>query len=174
LTWTPEASIKAELHPGENLRWVGSPSFRALLFSQLYGIAFGLVFAAVSGRTLFNGTAKGLGFYIVCLFALIGVATSVGAAWPVLAVGRMAYAVTDRRLLIVRDFLWRKVIAVAPTGINIVEHRARANGSGSVTFRRDVEDRDSEGSTVTKLAFLGVRDVANAVREITRLRDAAQ
>jgi hypothetical protein len=156
-----------------------------MLGNQTFRIGFGVVFTGVSVHTtmpsLRDFIAKGtvvsfssiLPFGFAALFVLVGCSIVAGAIWRVLSVWRTAYAVTNRRVLIVNNFIRRNVLAVAPDGLNALDWNEGGDGSGSVTFRRETVN-DGEGTSVTKLAFVGVRDVRNAVRELEKLRQAAR
>ncbi len=178
MIWTPHEAVKTELQPGETVRWIGTPSFTAMLRTQLFQIIFAV---AWTGFCLpFLPSALNEPFFERIgwnLFSLIASIVGVGfglwifgnAIWSTLAAWRTAYAVTDRRILIVSDLGWRHVLAVAPNAINTIERSERSNGRGSITFRRETVDT-SDGPTTTTVSFVGVRDVRNAAREIEKLR----
>ena len=181
MVWTPEAAIRDELQPNESIRWLGTPSFFPMLWTQTFSIGFGIVFAGIP----LSGGIKAAGDYVATgdksklitalitgVFVLIGCGIVLFALWTVLSVWRTAYAVTNRRILIVTNFVTRRILAIAPGGINAIEWNVRGNNSGSVTFRRETST-DSEGTTTTNLKFVGVRDVRGAVKEIEKLRNDA-
>ena len=103
------------------------------------------------------------------LFIAAGLKFSYRALLDVLAVDRTAYAITDRRVLVVRLFLGKRIQSIMPDAINIVEHKLGADGYGSVFFRRDdVHGLDASGTQ--KLGFRGVPDVVGAVHALDQLR----
>jgi hypothetical protein len=182
MSWTPESMVRAELQPGETIRWLGTPSFVPMFVNQAPQFFFGLVFLTLPGSGFWSlavefaegKTATGSIAFILFLgiFVCIGFLGSAGALWNVLATWRTVYAVTDRRLLIISGFHRHHVLAVAPSAINAVERRERSDGSGSVTFRRETVDT-GEGTSTKKLMFVGVRDVREAANQIEKLRNAA-
>lgn len=114
------------------------PSFRSTLLHSLPQIAFGLVFVIAPfastvawSENLLANFARAV---IAMLFVAAGLNFSYRALQDVLAVEKTAYAITDRRVLIVRLFLGKRVQSVMPDAINIVEHKLGANGYGSVFF----------------------------------------
>lgn len=176
--WNVETTIKAELQPGEMVRWMGKPTFLPMLTSKFMQIVFGAIFAAVgvqqaipSARSLWLGqTTKDLvPALISAVFIIFGLWSVATACWEALATWRTAYAVTNRRVLIVRRLFRKRVLAFAPAGINAVETRENFDGSGTVVFRREIV-RGGEGDAEVKLAFVGISDVGNAAREIEKLR----
>ena len=103
------------------------------------------------------------------LFIAIGLNFSCRALLDVLAVGRTAYAITDRRILVVRLFPGKHVQSIMPDTINIVEHKLGTNGCGSVFFREnDVHGLDASGTQ--KLGFRGISDVVGAIHALNQLR----
>ena len=165
--------VGPELTFGEHIRWMGMPSFRSILLRSLPPIAFGLVFIIVPFIPTVtwseNLPANFPKAAIAMLCVAVGSNSSYRALLDVLTVGKTAYAVTDRRILVVRLFLGRRVQSIMPDAINIVEHKRGANGYGSVFFRRDdVHGLDANGTQ--KLGFWGVPDVIGAVRALDQLR----
>ena len=47
------------------------------------------------------------------------------------------YAISDRRLLIIRNWPRRKVTSYGPDDIDVIERRERKDGSGDLIFRRE-------------------------------------
>jgi len=178
MVWTPHEAVKTELQPGETVRWIGVPSFTAMLGTQLFLIIFAIAWTCLCVPFLLSALNEPFLEHIGWnSFSLVGSIFGIGfglwmlskAVWNTLAVWRTAYAVTSRRILIVGDLGWRHVLAVAPNAINTIERSERSNGRGSITFRRETVDT-SDGPTTTTLSFVGVSDVQNAAREIERLR----
>lgn len=179
MTWDPDRTIKAELQPGEIVRWTGGPSFLPVLWSQAFTIGFGLVFAGLPAIGIAKGWTdwtKGIepevgivGLLFTSLFVVAGLYIVGGGLFEAFGVWRTVYAVTNRRALIITTFVRRRVLAIAPSGMNALEWHENGDGWGSITIRREVHE-DSEGKNTTKLGFTGVRDVRGAIREIERLR----
>lgn len=176
--WNVETTIKAELQPGEMVRWTGKPAFLPMLMSKLLQIVFGAIFAAVgvhqaipAARSVWFGktTTEFLPAVISAVFITFGLWSVASSCWEAIATARTAYAVTNRRILIVRRLFRKRVLAFAPAGINAVETRENFDGSGTVVFRRELV-RGGEGDAEVKLAFVGISDVGNAAREIEKLR----
>ncbi len=178
MSWEPKNAIATELLDGESALWVGTPSFWPMLRSKVFRILFGGVFAGIALAGMYTSSKGAIpsqqspnGFVAIIpgLFACVGSYISISAVAEACAVGRMAYAVTNQRILVVNHFLKRRVLALAPSAINAVELHEQADGSGSVTFRRETVQTD-DGPSTTTMAFVGVQDVRSAALEIERLR----
>ena len=86
--------------------------------------------------------------------------------------GKTAYAVTDRRILIVTWRFGKRVHSIDPLWINFLEHKVRADGTGSIFFRID-HVNGIESSVTRKSGFEGVGDVLGAVLALDQLRSHA-
>jgi hypothetical protein len=178
MVWTPHEAVKTELQPGETVRWIGAPSFTAMLGTQLFQIIFAIAWTSVCFPFLLGALNEPfferVGWNSISLIgSILGIGFGLwmlgNGVWNSLAAWRTAYAVTDRRILVVSDLGWRHVLTVVPGAINTIERSERSNGRGSITFRRETVDT-SDGPTTTTMSFVGVRDVRNAAREIENLR----
>jgi hypothetical protein len=130
MVWTPHEAVKTELQPGETVRWIGAPSFPAMLRAQLFQIIFAIAWTCFCFPFLLSALNEPFLEHIGWnSFSLITSIVGVGfglwmfsnAVWNTLAAWRTAYAVTNRRILIVSDLGWRHVLAVAPNAINTIE-----------------------------------------------------
>lgn len=178
MPWDPKEAIGNELQPDEVVRWIGAPSFGATLLDQLPQLLLGLVIAGWPSIIIWNDLLERrsstalYGIVFAGIFVIVGLQIAGRAVWNILAVWRTAYAVTDRKLLIVKDFMRRNVLTITQSAINVVERKERPDGSGSVTFRRETIEI-GEGRSTTKLAFIGVPDVRHVAQEIERLREGS-
>lgn len=110
-----------------------------------------------------------LGAVVSVALEVVGLNAFVRALLDVLGTRTTAYAITDRRTLVVRELFGRRANSIAPSRINTVEHRQRADGLGSVLFRvDDVHGIDASG--VQKPGNRWVQDVTGAVRALERPR----
>lgn len=168
---TPEEIIAPELLPGEQVRWLGMSSVRAVLPSGLARMAFGLAFAVgphVSTEPLIGEQA----ILVWLIFPCAGLSIFRSGLVIALTARRTAFAVTDRRVLSVRQFLGRKVHSLPPGAINVLDYHAKSDGSGTIVFR-SVEASTGEGPGAEKTGFHGVKDVAGAHLALLRLRSPA-
>lgn len=176
--------IKAELLPGEAIRWAGKPKFLPVLTKQIRQILVGFLLVGMTVWQVTSiieslGSGKSPGFEgsnseivtqaAACFFFLFGCWGIVGSILRVMEMSRAAYAVTDRRILIVSHLFRKRVQTFAPGSINAVETLQKHDRSGTVTFRRDVV-RGGEGDMIVKSAFIGIDDVLDVAREIEKLR----
>jgi hypothetical protein len=120
--WDVESEIRNELHPAEVVVWIGQPSAWGTFVFKFPDVLFGLIFVIVGSPALFlanNGVvsidkpAGIMGIIFPGIFILLGVAAIAGVVFEVIATSRTAYAATDRRLLIVRNMIRRRVTTIA-------------------------------------------------------------
>jgi hypothetical protein len=174
--------VRAEMLPGEQLRWVGSPSPAALMRSRQGFFWGGLLFLAFSilwemivwfGQ---NASPRPLLLLWGIPFILVGVGLVLYAPASFWLARRMAYAVTDRRVLILEGFPRRRTGSFWPVDLNPLEVTERADGHGDIIFRQRVI-RSEEGSSETlRDGFFGiaaVRDVAGLIDDLRDTRGTA-
>lgn len=167
-----------ELAPGERLVWADRPAPSARRRRWLVPL-FALALAGVAAFwTLQAGEAGS-----VAPFGLVFVA--IGVLIAVRSFRRRArqtvYAVTDRRLLIIRDGRSRRVRSFQPADIASLERRERPDGSGDVIFGQETVIRDdlrlrrdgppSHRVRRNEIGFFGVADVQRVEQAIRELRD---
>ena len=181
MNWNAEEALSAELLDGESITWMGTPTFWPMLRSKIVYVLFYGMFVGVAVEKLGPWSADGLqgrqsppGLTVVLglLFAGFGIYAGGRVIAGVCAYARMAYAVTDRRILVVNHFWTRHVLTFAPDAINIVECREDGGGVGSVLFRR-VRVQTADGPQTSTAGFIGVHNVRMAAVEIERLRNQA-
>ncbi|EJJ28441.1 hypothetical protein PMI11_03350 [Rhizobium sp. CF142] len=130
------------------------------------GIGSGILFPSLNDYMLSDVPKGPTGVFFGLVFFVFGLLAVLRGIRAILATCRTVYAVTDRRLLIVKDLRRKQVTTIAPSAINAVELTQGPDGMGSITFRRETVDDDK----VVKLAFLGVQNVGEAAAEIEKLR----
>ena len=180
--------IKAELQPGETIRWAGKPKFVPVLMKHIWQSAIGFSLIGIAARQVFQiaeplGSGKAPGFggsnneivtqVLACFFFLLGFRIITGSILLTIEMSQAAYAVTNRRILIVSHLFRKRVQAFTPGSINAVETLQKHDRSGTVTFRRDVV-HGGEGDMIVKSAFVGIDDVLDVAREIEKLRLSVQ
>ena len=169
--WDPDQAIRAELLPGETLRWTGRPALLRVLLANAYGILFmlfweGMVLSGVVGTLtgrMANKAGQPVSAVIPAAMSLAGLFGLFRAARPVLASRRTICGVTNRRVLVVSQLRERRVQSVAGTAIGGVETSQRLDGSGTITVREI-------GKNGERLSLAGVPDVRSAAEAIERLR----
>jgi hypothetical protein len=180
------ARLERELAPGERVAWAGHPSPGAYARSAWLLMVFGLLFIAfgvawivatgASGPQL-AGMAVSFSFmWPVGLLPLgVGVLMLLAPVWMSASAGRVVYAVTDRRALVVTPVLFRGVSArsFSPAQLASAERIERADGSGSLVFARDPYSSTSSDGVTThghrSVGFLGLADVKSVERCVREL-----
>lgn len=167
--------VKAEMQPGESLLWAGRPGSAALARSRQKSFWFGLLFL---GFSVFWEVAVGLGhvayprpLLLLCgiPFILVGVGLVLYAPASFWLARRMAYAVTDRRVLILGGFPRGRTESFWPVDLNPLEVIERVDGHGDIIFRQRVVGGEEGSSETLRDGFFGiaaVRDVAGLIDDL--------
>jgi hypothetical protein len=170
----PLAIARAEMAPGESLVWADRAMPRAArlwpitLFGMLV-FAFALFWTARAWQA--GGALAIFGLPFLCIGAgLLG-----APWWQPKRTRHTVYAISDQRLLIIRDWPTRVVRSFAPQDIGRLE---RDDGSGDLVFREEhlpqVTSRRHHGRRpwrTRRIGFFGiaeVRRVEAAVRALQR------
>ena len=148
-------------------------SLRGLALRASPILAFGLLFAIAPVATEAAWPVD-VGPWLLlagikATFFFIGMSVFCRVSLDLLGANTTAYAVTDRRILIVRRWPDERVRSVYPEMINAIEHRVHSDGSGSVFYRKH-DEHGLEASGVVKSGFVAVQDVLGAVRALEQLR----
>jgi hypothetical protein len=179
----PLTNARAEMASGETLIWAET-SLPGHARRRIFPLSLlGWLFLALS--LAWMSRAAGTSIWLL-IMGLPFVAISLGFAalpwwWPALS-RRTVYAISDRRLLIIRDLMKRRVTSYGPDDIDVVERRERRDGSGDVIFRREEfrklrhhSDRASKRRTGEReIGFFGVphvRRVEEAILTLKQQRD---
>ena len=158
----PEKLITPNLAPEEEPRWIGYPSLKATIQQNALALAFGLTFVTAPW---FSKPISTLTIILSSLFGLVWIARALA---EITASGRTAYAITDRRILIVRGLQGSRVQSWLPESINVTEKKVRKDGSGSLYFRAE-KVNGLEAGGIHKIGFHGVHNVEVAYDALTRL-----
>ena len=168
--------VNRELHARENVIWSAQPGLRRFVVQGLALAAFGAVWTALIllGIWQFIGFWGGgpvVPFDIATLvlgipFLLIGLGLLSAPYWMVLKARHTAYALTDRRVLVVERVLgWKTARSYGPAQLTHVLRREKSSGAGDLILQ-EIMGRDSEGSARTE--EIGLWGLTN-VREIETL-----
>ena len=165
------SSITARLLPGEKVVWWGWPAQGLMLrprdallipFSLLWG-GFAIFWEtlALRGKAPFPFALFGVPFVLVGLFMIAG--RFVVDAW---LRRRLTYALTDRRILIVRSGSFPALKSLNLDGLSETDVSEQANGRGTIRFGPQAPmwgNRSSFGSWMPALdstpQFLAIEDV---------------
>jgi len=170
-------SLRHCLKPGERLLWSGRPAQGLLLtLTDLFLVPFSLLWSSLPFSMVLTAGSTTFPMFI-WLFAVVGFYITIGRflvdAW--IRAG-MSYAVTDRRVLILRKWPFHNLRSLALDDLGDVELRRRLGGSG--TIRLGATDwrgmmRGFEGwSPAMSRApqFLAIRDAASVFDLILEAR----
>lgn len=131
------------LEPAETLLWSASPiparfavSFKARASAIVGGVAF-LASAAMFGLVLSGAPPESRFDSILPLLAplLMALAMALAPLWAYLYAGRLLYAITDRRVVVVREGRVRRLRSYPLSGIALTDLKVRADGTGDVLFQ---------------------------------------
>ncbi|WP_290056140.1 hypothetical protein [Amycolatopsis solani] len=166
------------LMPGERLLWSDRPRRIGLGGQEWFRLVFGIVW--VSGVVVFAvPSGGGRHWYIGTVFAAFGAAAAFG---PLIArqvtLRRSAYAVTDRRVVVVDSASGRTRASVYLSTLPPPVARAGADGTGTVTFGEaggfsSVLNSSGQPPAAAKVELVGVPD-AERVRDLIAQAQAAR
>jgi hypothetical protein len=168
---------RSALDPGERLVWAEWARPARLARERLPLALFGLLWTGALARALVAADTPPSGFVAVvgAAFVLLGLAALLAPGWAWLAARATVYAVTDRRLLILEGFPWRRARSFGPGDINLCERTERADGSGDLIFRseREIERQDRGRTTwrTRRVGFLGIPEVRRVEAAVRALRE---
>ena len=157
--------VEAELQPGEQLLWLGGPNPMRMALSSAGAALFGVPWTAFwLWALLGHFTSVSWAWWPAALFygipLWIGYLSAPAPYWSWRAARRTAYAVTDRRVLIVRRGKARTVDSYAPDGITDAHRTERRDGSGDLVLARGFRD------SITLQAIPEVGRVERLVRSL--------
>lgn len=177
---------QSELQSGESLLWSGTVNPARAALSALPASFFGILFA---GFALFwmnmasrgthavprthNPAATGVSVFPLfgLPFLLIGLAIVFVPLWTYLKGRNAVYAVTNRRVMVIRGDARRAVKSITPSDIVEVNHRERPDSSGDVLIRTNavVHTNNNMASQVT-VGLYGVPNVREVVQLVLNLQ----
>lgn len=170
---------KAEMTPGEELLWAET-SLPGNARRRIFPISLlGWVFLLLSLAWVSRAATASIGLLVLGIpFVFGGLALASAPWWWPNVTRRTVYAISDQRLLIIRDFSKRKVTSYGPEDIDVVERRERRDGSGDVIFRREETQKlkhhhDPHGKRrvgMREVGFFGVPDVRRVEEAIWALK----
>ena len=169
----PEHEIRRELEPGETMLWTGAPDprkaatiIKPLLLASLVGAAIILI-----QLLQFNGHMSSLGMtYFICGFIVFEIIfMTVGVPyWFAQYLKKIAYAVTDRRIIVVVGGPNRTVRSFTEINIDDVKAMQRPDGSGDLVFARPTQV-DAQTLPILRITrFMAIPDVRDVERLVQK------
>jgi len=170
---------RAEMTPGEELFWAETSLPRNARRRIIPISLLGWVFLLLSLAWVNKAVTASIGLFILGIpFVIGGLALASAPWWWPNVSRRTIYAISNQRLLIIRDFTKRKVTSYGPADIDVVERRENRDGSGDVIFRREETQKlkhhhDPHGKRrvgMREIGFLGVPEVRRVEEAIWALK----
>ncbi len=170
---------KAEMTPGEELLWAETSLPKNARRRIIPISLLGWVFLLLSLAWLTRAATASIGLLVLGIPFVVGALALASAPWWWPNVTRRTiYAISDQRLLMIRDFAKRKVTSYGPEDIDVVERRENRDGSGDVIFRREENQKlkhhhDPYGKrrvATREIGFLGVPEVRRVEEAIWALK----
>jgi len=177
--------VQSELQSGESLQWTGTADPARAAISALPASLFGLPFA---GFALFWMTAAYRGSHAISKsstnpiggvfsffplfglpFLLIGLGVVFSPLLAYLKAQKTAYAVTDKRVLVITGGRTRTVRSCTPADIVSVDHREREGGTGDVIIRTSGVIQNRNSLSQVTVGLLGVSNVKEVARLVLNL-----
>ena len=181
----PLEEVRDQLSPGEIAVWAErAGAVRVALRylpTALFGIpflAFALFWTIAAWDEVSGGEGAVLVFPLFGLsFVAISIVTVLSPIWGYVVGLYTLYAVTNRRLMIIRRFPTRRVASYEPHDIEAVERRDRSGGSGDIIFGREVRSPYSTFpgfASVKRVGFFGIPEVRRVEEDIRKLKTGAR
>lgn len=179
----PLEIARAEMAPGEELLWAETSLPKNARRRSVPISLLGWIFLLLSLAWMSKAASASIGLLFMGMpFVIGGLGLALMPWWWPNVTRRTVYAISDQRLLIVRDLLKRKVTSYGPEDIDVVERRERRDGSGDVIFRREETRKlkhhhDPQGKRRVgerEVGFFGipeVRQVEEAIWALKQKRD---
>lgn len=171
---------RAEMMPGESLIWAETPLAKNARWRSIPISILGWLFLLLALAWVSKAAVQAFGLLLIGLpFVIASLVLAAAPWWWPIYMKRTVYAISDRRLLIIRDLLKRKVTSYGPADIDVVERRERRDGSGDVIFRREEikklkHHHDPYGKRRVgerEVGFFGVPDVRKVEEVILALKN---
>lgn len=177
---TPLDIAKAEMSGGETLLWAETSlpanARRRVVPISLLGWLFLMLSLAWMSKAA--GTSIGLVFMGVPI-VLGGLGLALLPWWWPKVTRRTVYAISERRLLIIRNLFQHKVTSYGPEDIDVIERQERRDGSGDVIFRRETTQKlrhhhDPQGKkrfSEREVGFFGIPEVRRVEEAIWAFKE---
>ena len=183
----PLEAARAVLEPGETLVWADRPDPQVLARARLPQVIRGLLGVAVIVGFLWlsfvpnwPGGLRGLLLTVFLAVAMLYSLWLLAAPWVARrAAGRTVYAVTDRRVLVLEDWPFKRQRAFAPAALDdtlVAPATPSQRGDrGTVVFvsRKLPWWQRSAGGSYRIEAFYGIAEAQQVAERIESLRRAA-
>ncbi|MEM1317405.1 MAG: hypothetical protein AAGF29_03985 [Pseudomonadota bacterium] len=178
----PRERIEQELAEDEHLLWADRPlSLRPYFFKALPILIFGIPFFAFSlfwsGAVLFATGATSwddIAFASFGIpFILIGAGLVLSPIWKLQVARSSIYALTDQRVLILRQFPSQMLRSWSIGSIGNITRTSRPNGTGNLFFTEERRTGSKGKSYIEKIGFLGIHDpkrLEDTIRKLTAKR----
>ena len=169
--------LEDQLAPGEKLRWCCQPKPNIYAWQTWRTFPFAIAATVFAFWLCYTGVTRyrqdghfGLLLFSVP-FVLVALLTVLNPLHLARLAGRTAYAVTDRRVIILENGRSTKVQSFLPDQLGELELRERADGWGNIIFAKVYEwTSDNNRSCIpTFIGLFGVpavRDVEALIRDL--------
>ena len=177
--------VQSELQPGESLQWSGVADPARAALSALPAAIFGIPFAGFAlfwmsaafrgthalSKSANNPIAGAFSYFPLfgLPFLLVGLGIVCAPLLAYFKAQRTAYAVTDKRVLVITGGRTRTVKSCTPADIVSVDHREREGGSGDVVIRTNAVLQQRNSLSQVSIGLLGVSNVKEVARLVLNL-----
>ena len=180
----PLEEVRDELSSGEIVVWVEHAGALQFAMRYLLTTLFGIPFLAFSLFSTFGASDAalaeegGIAFFLMfgLVFFAVGIAMVLAPIWAYAVGLSTLYAITNRRLLIIRRFPRRRVVSLEPNDIQAVERGDRSDGKGDIIFDREAGRSNAAFPffpvfrPVQPVGFFGIPEVRRVEEEIRKLK----
>lgn len=175
----PLSIARSEMVEGERLIWAETSLAASARRRVLPVSLLGWLFLVLTLAWLAKAAIASFWLLVMGLpFLLAALALSLLPWWWPSVTRHTIYAISDRRLLIIQNWLRRRVTSYGPEDIDVVERQERKDGSGDLVFRREEHRRlrhhhDPQGKRRVgerAIGFFGVPDVRRLEEAVWALK----
>ena len=182
----PSRSLEPHLKPGERILWSGKPSARPVAQSyRRYGwVGFNIFLVPILIFLMLYDIDEGPAAVMrmppqYLVISALGALVMLWPRWKGLRASRIAYAITDRRILIAEGGRSR---SFRPDALSEILRRDRAHGLSDLTFGPDATETrprnpltsEYEHNLAHQPGFFGIKDIKAAEAALVALRDGAR
>lgn len=176
----PLTLARAQMGDGETLLWADTSSEKNARRRVLPVSLLGWLFLLLALSWMARAAIASFWLLIMGLpFLLAILALALLPWWWPRITRHTVYAISDRRLLIIQNFLRRRVTSYGPDDIDVVERRENRDGSGDLIFRheshrrlRHHHDHQSKRRVSERpVGFFGVPEVRRVEEAVWALKE---
>jgi hypothetical protein len=173
-----QMAVDLELDGAERVAWVERPERRFFTRGSVGRFLFAVpwtifTLAGVWGSVVANPGLQARIFFVLvgAIFASVGFTLLLSPLQTYWILASTAYAITDKRALIVRGRIWRTVHSFYPTQLVRIVRRDYPDGLGDILFAEPRAEEEPMGAAQGDTGFFRIQGPADAEKLLVDLAD---